>query len=39
MWHASRHEDPPSWADDFGAVGIAERKFALEYMPSFVVGM
>ena len=39
VWHAGWHEDGPSRSDGFGAIGIAEHKFALEYMPSFVIGM
>ena len=39
VWHVGWHEDSPSWTDGFGAVGIAERKFAFKYMPSFVIGM
>ena len=37
--HARWHKHCSSRASAFGSVGVAEREFAIDYMPGFVIGV
>lgn len=39
MWHARWHKYCGSGPNAFGSVGVAEREFSVEHMPSFIIGM